>query len=338
MKTTSISWLAVVGIFAALVASGSVYTVREGEQAVITQFGLRRGAPVTDAGIHFKLPMIQQINRFEKRVVEWDGKPVRLTTRDKTYIWVDSFARWRIKDLDLYFVRVQNERSALSRLDDVLSSHTSGNVARHDLIEIIRTDPDRVPNPDSQIAATEENQATQKLHKIGYGRTRIEQDIIKGAAPILLKEYGIELLDYQVKRVEYDRDNLRKIHDRMTSERRQIAERFRSEGAAMAARIRGDQEREMQRIESEAYRKVQEIRGQADALASEIYAKAYNQPAEAVEFYGFQKAMETYETALPAGSMVLLSTESDLWRYLKSAQVMKAPQKAPETRAEPSNP
>jgi membrane protease subunit HflC len=336
------------GLLLLAAVSGLFYTVRMGEQVIVTQFGKPIGDPVDDPGLHFKTPFIQEVNRIEKRILEWDGPANEMTTRDKVYIQVDTFARWRIVDLEKYFVRLRDERSALSRLDDILGSETMSAVARHDLIEIIRTDKDRKPSPEAAaMTGAEEGMPGAKpgeLRKINEGRLAVEKQILLGAQP-KLSAFGIELLDVRFKRLDYDSAVLEKIFERMISERRQIAERFRSEGEAMAARINGDREKELRRIESEAYKKVQEIRGLADAKATETYAKAFNQSKEAADFYGFVKTMETYEKAVPDGTMLILSTDSELWRYLRSATpaptaastaVPEAPTPPPATPATPT--
>lgn len=330
--------LVLAAIVAAVFLASASFTVRMGEQVIITQFGKPVGEPVIEPGLHFKAPFIQEVNRFEKRILEWDGRANEMATRDKVYIEVDTFARWRIVDLEKFFVRLRDERSALSRLDDILGSETMSAVARHDLIEIIRTDKDRKPLQDAVVMLAAEHNVTGStpgaLPVIREGRLAVEKQILEGARP-KLEVFGIELLDVRFKRLDYDQNVLAKIYERMISERRQIAERFRSEGAAMAARIDGDREKELRRIESEAYRKVQEIRGQADAKATETYAKAFNQSNEAADFYTFLKSMETYQKGIPDGSMVILSTDSDLWRYLRSATPPTAnpPPPAPATPA-----
>jgi membrane protease subunit HflC len=296
---------------------GSFYAVHQTEQVIVTQFGKPVGDPITDPGLHFKLPFIQEVNRIDKRFLEWDGLPVAIPTRDKTYIHVDTFARWRINDPKTYFVRLHDERSAQSRLEDILGSETRNSIAKHDLIEIVRTDKDRKPLHDESLKAGPVGLGTiGVLPPIAYGRLKIEADI-KSAAALKLAEFGIELLDVRLRRVNYNPDVLGRIYQRMISERLQIAQRFRSEGEGEAARIAGQKERDLNEIQSTAYRRVQEIRGESDAKATEIYAKAYTQNALAAEFYGFLKTMETYRKILPSNSTLVLSTDSDLFSLLK---------------------
>jgi membrane protease subunit HflC len=294
----------------------SVYTVSEVEQMIITQFGKPVGAPVTSAGLKLKVPFIQDVNPIDKRVLEWDGTPSDMPTKDKLYISVDLFARWRIVDPLQYFLRLRDERSAQSRLDDILGSETRNAVAKHELIEIIRTTKDRVPLRDVLLSDPEKKLALGSLVPIKKGRKIVEEEIFAAAAE-KVGVFGIELLDIRFKRINYNESVRPKIYDRMISERRQIAERFLSEGNGESARIRGNRLRELDKIQSEAYRDVEEIRGLADAKATEIYATAYNQSAQAVEFYEFTRTMQAYKTIIATNTMLILSTDSDLFKFMK---------------------
>ena len=298
---------------------GCFFAVHQTEQVIITQFGKPVGDPITDPGLHLKLPMIQDVNRIDKRFLEWDGTPVAIPTRDKTYIHVDTFARWRINDAKTFFVRLRDERSAQSRLEDILGSETRNAVAKHDLIEIIRTDKNRKPLRDENLKNVPTGLGTiGVLPPIQYGRLIIE-DEIKSKAAGKLAEFGIDLLDVRLKRVNYNPDVLDRIYQRMISERRQIAQRFRSEGEGEAARIAGQKERDLNEIQSTAYRQVQQIRGEADGKATEIYAQAYTQNPQAAEFYNFLKSMETYRKVLTKDATLVFSTDSDLFGLLKRA-------------------
>jgi membrane protease subunit HflC len=306
---------------AGIVVFGCAYTVDQTEQVVITQFGRPVGEPINSnkgegagPGLHFKIPFIQTANRFEKRILEWDGPPAEMTTSDKLYVVVDTFSRWRIIDPLLYFQSLRDERSALSRIDDIIGSETRNVVARHDLIELIRSDKDRQAEQDA--ALVEAGALVGRLPPIRFGRKELEREILRAAAP-KVGIWGIELLDVRVKRVNYKEGVIGKIYDRMMSERLQIAERFRSEGAGEAAKIQGKKERDLQRIQSEAYRKVQEVRGTADAKASEIYAAAYGSSPAAADFYGFLKTLDTYKATLGGDTTVILTTDSDLFGLLK---------------------
>ena len=309
-----VAMLAVLGIVT-FVAMSSIYTVSEVEQAIITQFGEPIGPPVTAAGLKFKVPFIQDVNLMEKRVLEWDGNPSDMPTKDKLYVSVDLFARWRIGEPLQYFLRLHDERSAQSRLDDVLGSETRNAVAKHELIEIIRTTRDRVPLRDALVTDAARLDVG-SLVPIQKGRKQVEQEIFAEAAQ-KVRVFGIELLDIRFKRINYNESVRPKIYDRMISERRQIAERFLSEGNGEAARIRGNRVRDMNKIQSEAYRQVEEIRGVADAKATEIYAKAYNQSAEAVAFYEFTRTMLAYKAIIAENTTLVLSTDSDLFKFLK---------------------
>ncbi len=311
-KVGGLVFLAIV----AFVLMNSVYTVNEVQQIIVTQFGKPVGEPVSTAGLKVKIPFIQEVNPIDKRILEWDGAPSDMPTKDKLYISVDLFARWRIVDPLQYFLRLRDERSAQSRLDDILGSETRNAVAKHELIEIIRTTKDRVPLRDSLMTALQQEVKMRSLVPIQKGRALVEEEIFSAAAE-KVKVFGIELLDIRFKRINYNQSVRPKIYDRMISERRQIAERFLSEGNGEAARIRGNRMRDLNKIQSEAYREVEEIRGAADAKATEIYAKAYNQSAEAVSFYEFTRTMQSYKDIIADNSTLVLSTDSDLFKYLK---------------------
>jgi len=307
--------LAVLGIGTFVVMS-SIYTVSEVQQAIITQFGEPVGAPVTTAGLKVRIPFIQDVNLIDKRVLEWGGTPTDMPTKDKLYISVDLFARWRIVDPLQYFLRLRDERSAQSRLDDILGSETRNAVAKHELIEIIRTTKDRVPLRDTVLAGAGPEQGVGSLVPIQKGRKVVEQQIFAAAAE-KVRVFGIELLDIRFKRINYNVSVRPKIYDRMISERRQIAERYLSEGNGEAARIRGDRVRDLNKIQSEAYRQVEEIRGVADAKATEIYSKAYNQSPAAVEFYDFTRTLQSYKSIIGTNTTLVLSTRSDLFKFLE---------------------
>ena len=315
MKTRHIVIMVILGL-GIYVAMSALYTVNEVEQVIITQFGKPVGAPVTSAGLKVKVPFIQEVNPIDKRVLEWDGNPSDMPTKDKLYISVDLFARWRIVDPLQYFLRLRDERSAQSRLDDILGSETRNAVAKHELIEIIRTTRDRMPLRDSLLTEAERKLDMGTLVPIQKGRKLVEQEIFTAAAE-KVDVFGIELLDIRFKRINYNESVRPKIYDRMISERRQIAERFLSEGNGEAARIRGNRIRDLNKIQSEAYREVEEIRGVADAKATEIYARAYNQSPEAVAFYEFTRTMQSYKSIIGNNTTLVLSTDSDLFKFLK---------------------
>jgi membrane protease subunit HflC len=306
---------AVIAFLVLLVLFTAGYTVGQTEQVIITQFGKPIGGPVTEAGLHFKAPFIQTVNRLDKRVLEWDGAATEMPTKDKLYISVNTFGRWRIANAEQFFVRLRDQRSALSRLSDILGSETRNTVASHDLVEIVRTTKDRKPAVDPTIG---EAAVSTGLPAIRFGRARMEAEIFAAAKPKLV-EYGIDLLDIRIKRVTYNPKVAQTVFNRMVSERQQIASRFRSEGEGEAAKILGNRERELKQIESEAYRKVQTIEGKADAEASAIYAGAYNPSPQAREFYSFLRSMETYRTAFDKGTSLVLTTEDGFLRFLKGS-------------------
>lgn len=317
------------GLFVAcVILASSAFTVSETEQVFITEFGKPVGNPINadprknEAGLHFKKPFIQQINRIEKRILEWDGPATEMPTRDKLYISVDNFARWRISDPKIYFEKLRDERSAQSRLNDIIGSETRNVIASHDLIEVIRSDKSRKPARDEALAAADSNLGV--LPPIREGRSVLDQQILKAAAP-KVEKWGIQLIDIRFKRVNYKPDVVEKIYARMASERQQIAERFRSEGAGEAAKILGRKERDLLSIESEAYRKEQEIKGKADAEATGIYAAAYAASPSAADFYQFVKTLETYQKSFAKDTTVIFTTDSDLFRLLKGIEAPVAP-------------
>jgi membrane protease subunit HflC len=305
-----------------VIAANALYTVTEVEQVIITQFGKPVGKPVVDAGLKLKIPFVQEINPIDKRILEWDGQPFDLPTKDKLYISVDIFARWRITDPLQYFLRLRDERSAQSRLDDILGSETRNAVAKHELIEIIRTTKDRVPKQDDLLTVEERKLKMGSLVPIKKGRILVEQEIFQAAAE-KVQVFGIELLDIRFKRINYNESVRPKIYDRMISERRQIAERFLSEGNGEAARIRGTRVRDLNKIQSEAYQKVEEIRGIADAQATRIYASAYNQNKQSIEFYEFTRTMDAYHSIIDNKTTIVLSTDSDMFKFMTRMSTTK---------------
>lgn len=302
-----------------VLASASMYTVSETEQVIITQFGKTVGETISEAGLHFKTPFIQKVNRFDKRVLEWDGPPANMPTKDKVYIVVDSFARWRISEPRVFFENLRDERSAQSRLTDILGSETRNVIARHDFIEAIRTSKDRKVAREISATSSIADARIGILPSISKGRAELEKEIFASAAP-KVKGFGIELMDLRFKRINYTPAVSQTIYQRMVSERTQIAERFKSEGAGEGAKILGARERDLKLIESEAYRKVQEIEGAADAKATDIYARAYNQSPEAAELFEFTQTMATYKLVITPDTNLILSTDSDFLHYLKSSE------------------
>ena len=301
--------LSLVIVFAALVIFGqAAYTVSETEQVIITQFGEPVGDPVVSPGLHFKIPFIQRSNFFEKRFLEWDGNPNQVPTRDKRFIWVDTYARWRIVDPLLFFQRLRDERGAQSRLDDILDGETRNAVARHDLIELVRSSN---RDPADVLIESEEEEAI--LEQIERGRLEVTRTILDTAAG-RTADLGIELLDFRFKRINYVEEVQQDVFARMIAERQRIAEEFRSEGQGESARIHGERERELAQIQSEAYRRAEELRGEADANATRIYADAYNRDED---FYAFTKSLETYEATMDPETLFILGTDSELLRFLE---------------------
>ena len=291
--------------------TSAFFVVQEAEQVIITRFGKPVRSAITDPGLHMRLPFIEQVNRFEKRFLEWDGDPNQLPTRDKRFIFVDTYARWRITDPLTYYQRLRDEFGAQSRLDDILDGETRNTVANHDLIEVVRSST-------REFALTEEieEENQEAFSSIDTGRQKLAEEVLR-AANTASEELGIEVLDFRFKRINYVPEVREKVYDRMKSERQRIAERFRSEGAGEAARINGERERELANITSAAYREAEAIKGRGDARAADVYAKAYNGDPD---FYRFLKTMETFEATIDPDTTLLLSTEGDLLRYLKRAK------------------
>ena len=307
MKPKHLIQIAVL-VGALILVGGSLFTVSEVEQVIITQFGEPVGDPITTPGLHFKVPFIQTANFFDKRFLEWDGDPNQIPTRDRRFIWVDTYARWRITDPLLFFQRLQNERGAQTRLDDILDGETRNAIARHDLIEVVRTS-NRDP---AEVEIDDDAEAT-ILEPIEMGRQDIVDEILQAAAA-RTADLGIELLDLRLKRINYVEEVQRDVFLRMIAERQRIAEEFRSEGQGESARIGGERERDLAQIQSEAYRTAQELRGEADAEATAIYAEAYNRDAD---FYAFTKSLETYELTMDPSTFFILGTDSELLRFLE---------------------
>lgn len=302
----------VIGVLLVIVVANAAFIVNEWEQVIITQFGEPVRDPITTPGLKFKIPFVQVVHRFDKRFLEWDGAVAELPTKDKVFIEVDTYARWRISDPLLFFQRLRNESGAQSRLDDILDGEARKAIAKHELLEVIRTS-NRSPVQDEAMP-----EVTDQLAAITLGREAIRQEVLS-AGQQRTSDLGLEVLDVQFKRINYGPQVLQDVHARMISERKRIADRFRSEGQGERAKILGDMERELKRIRSEAYREAEEIRGRADAQATEIYARVYDQSADARSFYEFLKTMETFDSTVDENTLLILSTDGDFYRYLKSS-------------------
>jgi len=300
-----LGFLAVVCI---VFVANAFFVVDETNQAVVTQFGKPVGEPIRDAGLHFKTPFIQKVNYFDKRILEWDGYPTEVPTKDKKFIWVDTTGRWQIKDPLVFMKSMRTELKAQSRLDDILDGVTRDLLTQHNLVEIVR-------NTNRIMDVTEERDdaaLAREYQKIDAGRNEITRAILERARPIVSK-YGIDLVDLRLKRINYLERVRLKVYDRMISERNRAAEILRSEGQGHRAEIEGQKERELKKIQSEAYRTVQEIKGKADAEAVRIYAAAYSKDPE---FYAFTRTLELYPETLK-GSIFIMSTDADYLKHLK---------------------
>lgn len=312
MKKISII-IAVLVVLAIIVVSGSFYILDETQQAIVTQFGKPVGEPRTTPGIQFKVPFIQKVQFFDKRYLEWDGDPNQVPTRDKRFIHVDTYARWEITDPLQFFIRLRDERSAQSRLDDILDGETRIAVASNDLLEIVRS-TNREP-----VIVEDFMEELENLEDINVGRDIIEASILEKANE-RTTDLGIRILDFRFKRISYVEEVRNRVYDRMISERNRIADQFRSEGQGEARKILGNKERDLAKIQSEAIREAEMIRGRADAEATNIYAGAYNRNRQTKELYYFLRTMESFEKALDDKTTLIITTNSEFYRYIQGAE------------------
>lgn len=311
MKSDKIIIYIIAVIVAIIVLFQSTFIVNEKEQAIITQFGKPVGDAIEESGLKFKVPFIQKANYFDKRFLEWDGDPNQVPTKDKKFIFVDTYARWHITDPLQFFKRLRNERGAQSRLDDILDGETRDFIANHKLEETVRTS-NRTPVSSGVLSEL----ISDSLININVGRERI-QKMIKETANEQAKDLGIEILDFRFKRINYVEEVREQVYARMQSERLRIADKFRSEGQGEASRINGEKERVLKSIQSEAFRQAEEIKGKADAEAASIYASAYDRSSMSRSLYAFLKSMETFEETFDNSTSIILSTDSELYKYLK---------------------
>ena len=318
MKFKILIPLIIVVILVIIFASGAFYIVNEGEQVVITEFGRPVGDPIVNAGLKIKTPFIQQVHRFDKRILEWDGSPNQIPTKDKKFIWLDTTARWRIKDALQFYEALGTEVLAQSRLDDIIDSAARDLVTAQLLIEVVRNS-NQVLEQDTEILEDDEGQSGEPLEEIQIGREKITQ-MIREKAQEAVPQFGIELVDVQVKRINYVEEVRQKVFDRMISERQRISEKYKSEGEGEAANIMGQKQKELERIQSEAYKQAEQIKGDADAQAIQIYADAHGKDPE---FFAFLQTLETYRKTSSASTKLILSTDSELYKYLKSAQLLR---------------
>lgn len=310
MKNTSIG-LGILAFILMIVSLDSFFIVDETQQAIVTQFGKPVGQPRTSPGMNFKMPFIQKVQFFDKRFLEWDGDANQVPTKDKKFIFVDTYARWEITNPLQFFIRLRDERSAQSRLDDILDGETRNAVASHDLLDLVRS-TNRKPEVSEEIFEDME-----VLEDISVGREVIEAQILKKANQ-RTSDLGIRILDVRIKRLNYVEEVRNRVYERMVSERNRIADQFRSEGQGEARKIEGNKERDLAKIQSEAIRAAAVIRGKADAEATAIYAAAYNRSPQARDLYAFLKSMETLEKSLDDKTSIVISTNSDLFKYLKN--------------------
>ena len=306
--------LGIVLLLILILASGSFYILEEGNQGVIVQFGKPVGSTVAEAGLHVKLPFIQKILRFEKRLLIWDGDPNQIPTAGREFIWVDATARWRIMDPLKFLESVATENGAQSRLDDIVDSVIRDLVSANPLVELVRSTTWQASESDVP-GETPQELAEELMREIQLGREEMTRAILEEVRK-MTPQYGIEVVDVRIKHLNYVQSVREKVYDRMISERKRIASRYRSEGEGRSAEILGNMEKELREIRSTAYRTVQEIRGEADASATRIYGEAYGRDPE---FYAFSRTLEEYKEKQNDNIMLVLTTDSDFYRYLKKA-------------------
>jgi len=314
MKIIAIALIGVIVLVVILFMVGWAYIVPETHQVVITQFGNPIGRPVTEAGLHFKKPFVQKARYFEKRLLGWDGDPNQIPTKDKKYIWVDTTARWKIADSLKFLQTVGNETGAHSKLDDIINSATRDAITSHTLVEAVR-DSNRIIESDAVGKAT--IVTDEALESIEFGREQLEEEILKTARK-LAPQYGIDVVDVRIKRLNYVEEVQNKVYDRMIAERKRAAESYRSEGHGKRAEIDGQREKELKKITSQAYRTAQGLKGKADAEVTGIYADAYNQD---LDFYSFLKTLDTYRKTVDSSTTLILTTEDEYYRNLKGPGV-----------------
>jgi len=314
MRFTLKTWVIAISAVIVIVLYSGLYTLEEGRQAIVVQFGRPVGEPVTDAGLHMKLPFVQEVRRFEKRLLVWDGDPNQVPTKGREFIWVDTTARWRIADAKKFLENVASEEGAQSRLNDILDSVVRDQVSSSELVELVRSASWEVPE-DKVLKEVPKEREEELKREIARGREEITRTILAEARKII-PQYGIELVDVRIKRLDYVESVREKVYERMISERKRIAAQFRSEGEGRSAEILGTMEKELRRIRSTAYRRVQEVQGKADADATRIYGRAYNKNPE---FYSFLRTLESYREKTNKNSVMILTTDSDFYRYVKQA-------------------
>ena len=308
---TSKNLIVIILIIVGALVYGSAYIVDETEQVVITQFGRIIGGPKTTPGLKFKLPFIQKVNKFNKNLLDWDGDPGQIPTSDKTFIWVDTFARWKIVDPIKFFQTVNNRFNAMTKLNDIIDPAVRNFITSHSLIEAVRKSNRELDTREVGLEDVEKDRRS--IYTIEVGREKITQGILDQAQP-KLAQFGIELVDVKIKRINYVEEVRKSVYGRMIAERKQIAEKFRSEGKGEARKIQGDKERDLQQITSEAYKTAQEIKGKADAKATKIFADAFGIDPE---FYSFTKTLEVYKEVLDKDNSLVLSTDSEFLKYFK---------------------
>jgi len=312
MKNTLNILVGVFIFFAVLAISGVFYTIDETQQGVVTQFGELIGQPKIQAGLYMKLPW-QTVTRFDKRILDWDGDANQMPTSEKRLIWVDTTARWRINDALKFMQRIGSEQGAQTRLDDIIDAKAREVISSHILIEVLRNSNQLLEQGEIESLKSVSGEfGKTALEPIKLGREALSQMILDRSAEAV-RDYGIELVDVKIKRINYVKEVQQKVYERMISERKRAAEQFRSEGQGKKAEIEGQMVKDLDEIRSLAYRTAQEIKGKADAQAIKIYADAYNNDPE---FYSFTKTMDAYRKSINKDTTLMFTTDNEFYEYL----------------------
>ena len=305
---------ALIVIVIVILIGNPFYIITEGQQAIVTQFGEPMGDPVVEAGLHLKIPFIQKITYFEKRILEWDGYPNEIPTKDKRYIWIDTTARWKIIDALKFFKSMSSEGGAQTILDGIIDGAVRDAVSAQISTEAVRSSNrllESLKNLQGQQGFVDEG----ALEEIKIGREKIREEIVEKAKQDLGSRYGIELIDVRIKRINYIEKVQRNVYERMIAERKRAAEQYRSEGRGIRADVEGHTAKELKSILSQAYKEAQRIKGEADAKATKVYADAYNKDPE---FFSFLKTLVTYKNTVDANTTVILTTEGEYFKYLNA--------------------
>ncbi len=318
-------------LIGAILLFASAYSLDESEQAIVVQFGAPVGEPIVSPGLHFRVPFVQEVRRFDKRLISWDGDPNQIPTVEEQFISVDTTARWRIVEPLIFLQSVQNEIGAQSRLNDILDSVVRDKIASSSLVDIVRSKDWTVSEEDLERAMAAESDEEILLQEVVAGREELVRSILE-TAQLQMPQYGIELVDIRIKRMNYVESVQAQVFERMIAERQRIAEKFRSEGEGRSAEIDGETDRMIAEIKSEAERDAEIIKGRADAEATKIYNEAFGSD---LDFYSFFRTLESYRESLGESVTMVIGSDSDYFRHLRSGGGMTAEELPPAAATEP---